>query len=141
MLGNDEARCLQICRYFMTSYQFETDAYRLFSAISKLHKAPTQWYSASPTQKYILRQIRALDASITNQMSGRQKPSRAALTTTEEMNKPASTTREDVTLLILYGHILAVGGSHTYALSKHSVFLSFNLWRDRSRLLFIYISF
>lgn len=75
-----------------------SDSYRMFALLSSLCQSPTSWYTSGPAQKYILRQIKALD------------------TVSEDTNSGDTTL--DVCLLMLYGHILFTSTSYTYALSS-----------------------
>ena len=80
--------------------QFGTDSYRMFAAVARICQSPIAWYTSGPTQKYMLRQIKSMDAEIkANQGAGNG----------EHLTIP---------LLMLYGHILYTGTSYSYALSK-----------------------
>ena len=91
----------------MKEYQFFSDGYRLFSALNRLCDSDNSWFNCGPSQKYILRQLKAVDFSLLASLGtkdGERLRSRA-----EEM---------DVALLMLYGHILHAGRSYAYAVSK-----------------------
>ncbi|RKF80761.1 Transcription factor tau subunit sfc4 [Golovinomyces cichoracearum] len=116
LFSNDEETCASVARFFMREYQFTTDSYRLFSAMLRICQSPVSWYSSGPTQKYVLRQIKAMDFALTG---GDEK--------NLVYNKPcAENAREDdiraalnmdIPLLMLYGHILYAGTSYAYALN------------------------
>ena len=74
--------------------------------MSNLCQSPVSWYTSGPAQKFILRQIKAIDAALDGageEDSARGKPSSLGL---------------DICLLMLYGHILFTSTSYTYALGK-----------------------
>jgi len=77
-----------------------SDPYRMFGLLCKLCQTPISWYSSGPAQKFILRQIKAMDNS-------------AMVAATSHDNYDL-----DVTLLVLYGHILFTSTSYAYALRK-----------------------
>ena len=101
-------------------YQFVTDSYRLFSALNRLCDSRNEWFNSGPTQKYILRQLKAVDFSL---WRGKRKSGlfqeRASYTTKDAEGKPIQAKDLDVALLMLYGHILYAGKSFAYAVSKY----------------------
>lgn len=103
----------------MKEYQFSSDSYRLYSALNRLCNAPTSWYNSGPSQKYILRQVKAMDFSLLGD-EGRRSifQERASYTTKDEKGKPIPAEEMDVALLMLYGHVLYAGTSYSYALSE-----------------------
>lgn len=87
-----------------------SDSYRMFALLSSLCQSPISWYTSGPAQKYILRQIKALDVDQVKAL---------ALNTddAEVLNTVNSSDVDlDVCLLMLYGHILFTSTSYTYAL-------------------------
>lgn len=89
-----------------------SDSSRMFALLSCLCQSPISWYTSGPTQKYILRQIKAIDSSQAAAVLGEGER-------TEALNAvSASDVEFDVCLLMLYGHILFSSTSYTYALSK-----------------------
>jgi general transcription factor 3C polypeptide 3 (transcription factor C subunit 4) len=121
VLANDEETCVSVCRYFMKEYQFTTDAYRMFAALTRLSQSPISWYSSGPTQKYMLRQIKAMDYVLTDEKS-REKyfAERGSYTAQDEDGHLIINNDMDVGLLMLYGHILYTGTSYAYALSMYN---------------------
>ena len=115
---DDETLC-SVARYFMKEFQFVTDSYRLFSILNRLCNRQNVWYNNGPTQKYILRQIKAVDFSL---MEDERRKSfheeKASYSTKDERGNPISAKEMDIALLMAYGYILFTGGSHTFALSK-----------------------
>ena len=119
LLANDEQTCVSTCRYFTREYQFTTDSYRMFAAMTRVCQSPISWYSSGPTQKYILRQIKAMDYALVDEDS-RNKffAERASYSALNEAGQFIVNHDMDVALLMLYGHILFAGTSYQYALSK-----------------------
>ncbi len=101
----------------MRDRQFDSDPFRMFAALCRLCPSPASWYASGPVQKYMLRQIKLMDRAL---VSGGGEDS-------EEEETKANGGRVypskelDVTLLVLYGHILFVSNSFTYALSESTV--------------------
>lgn len=90
-----------------------TDSYRMFALLSKLCQSPASWYTSGPAQKFILRQIKAIDTN------------HEAMYTTDfdavsEEGNIAARLNMDVCLLMLYGHILFTSTSYTYAISTRT---------------------
>ncbi|OAA44907.1 Tetratricopeptide-like helical [Metarhizium rileyi] len=106
---NDEERCVAIARHLMRD-GVATDSYRMFALLSMLCQSPVSWYTSGPAQKYILRQIKAIDASHLAAAMRRGG--------TEESEEAGDTTRLDIDicLLMLYGHILFTSTSYSYSL-------------------------
>ena len=95
---------------FLQSYQFRSDAYRLYYLVLGTgHDACEQFHSAVD-QKYLLRQIKALDGFL------RGETIVGAATIVEEPDvEKCVPTHANPVLLTLYGHRLAVGGSFSAA--------------------------
>ncbi|KAI5928521.1 hypothetical protein F4810DRAFT_8214 [Camillea tinctor] len=111
--GRDEEICVAAARYLMRENQFDTDPFRMFAALSRLCPSPASWYASGPVQKYILRQIKRMDRALSGadgEESGDEDGTSGAMKT-----YPAK--ELDVTLLMLYGHILFISNSFTYALN------------------------
>jgi len=102
--AGDEETCVSISRQIMRDHVLSSDSFRLFSLLCRLCQSSISWYSSGPAQKFILRQIKAMDAAVT--ASG---------------NAPAGAsghTHLDVSPLMLYGHILFTSTSYVYAIRK-----------------------
>ena len=102
----------------MKDYQFVTDGYRLFAALNRLCDSENSWFNCGPSQKYILRQLKAVDFSLIGE--ARRKTlfqERASYTTKDSNGDPIQADDMDVALLMLYGHILYAGKSYAYAVS------------------------
>ncbi len=123
VLASDEEVCVSISRYFTKECQFTTDTYRLFAALNRLCKSPISWYSSGPTQKYMLRQIKAMDFVFVDE-EGRKRFSsgKGSYSKPDESGRLIVNDDMDVALLMLYGHILYSGASYTHALSKSRLF-------------------
>lgn len=102
----------------MKNYQFVTDGYRLFAALNRLCDSENSWFNCGPSQKYVLRQLKAVDFSLLGE--ARRKTlfqERASYTTKDSKGNPIQADDMDVALLMLYGHILYAGKSYAYAVS------------------------
>lgn len=118
LLGNDDETLCNIARWFMKDYQFITDGYRLFSALNRLSDSENSWYNCGPSQKYILRQLKAVDFSLLSDAPRKSLfQERASYTTRDENGNQIRAQDMDVALLMLYGHILYAGKSYAYAVS------------------------
>lgn len=121
----------------MRAYPAATDSYRVFSALCRMCQSPVSWYASGPAQKYILRQIKAMDRALlpaelaekvmaaapawdkefpSNSGGGDAAGSGAQQQLQQQQQQPRYTAL-DVTLLMLYGHILLTSTSYTYALN------------------------
>jgi len=118
VFANDEEICISISRHFTKEYQFTTDTYRMFAAFGRLCKSPISWYSSGPTQKYMLRQIKAMDYSLVNEESRKKYFSeKGSYSAQDESGRSIINNEMDVALLMLYGHILYSGSSYSHALN------------------------
>ncbi len=90
----------------------------MFSAITRVCHSPVSWYSSGPTQKYVLRQIKAMDyALVDDARRNKYFAERGSYAAVDEAGNPLVNTDMDIALLMLYGHILFTGTSYSYALS------------------------
>ena len=105
--AGDEQTCVAVARYFMRERPYTTDCYRLFSTMCRLCRAPSMWFSSSPAQKYILRQIRSRDEIVKQEARDAGKDESTAVE------------RLDTCLLIVYGHILFASMSYHFALNYY----------------------
>ncbi|KAL8847185.1 MAG: hypothetical protein Q9221_007764 [Calogaya cf. arnoldii] len=107
-----------VARWFMKEFQFVTDGYRLFSAVNRLCDGGNSWFNCGPSQKYVLRQLKAMDQSVVGQsqhsISFHEK---ASYTTRDDEGNPIRASDMDLSLLMLYGYILYLGKSYSLALS------------------------
>ncbi|KAL6715712.1 transcription factor TFIIIC subunit tfc4 [Lecanora helva] len=117
---NDDETLCNVARWFIREYQFVTDGYRLFSSLNKLCDSENSWFNCGPSQKYILRQLKAVDFSLLD--DGHRKhliQGKASYSTRDSDGKAIQATDMDVALLMLYGHILHAGRSYSYAINYY----------------------
>ncbi|KAH6661637.1 hypothetical protein F5X68DRAFT_162044 [Plectosphaerella plurivora] len=109
----DDEVCVAMGRFFLKVNQLDSDAYRMFAALCRFCQSPASWYNSGPVQKFILRQIRVIDAT----------QIRATMPDTDIIAPPDFSTANgeirnlDVCLLMLYGHVLFTSTSYTFALN------------------------
>ncbi|KAJ5157041.1 uncharacterized protein N7482_008141 [Penicillium canariense] len=122
--AQDEEALTSEARWFVKEYQFVTDTYRLFSMLSHLAGNPQKsLFNSSPSMKFMLRQIKAMDFTLPDMENKPQPPrqsvwrERAALSTKDENGEPIPAYELDIALLVLYGHILYSGNSFYPALN------------------------
>ncbi|KAI1109731.1 hypothetical protein F5Y14DRAFT_393913 [Nemania sp. NC0429] len=111
--AQDEETCVAAARFLMRDRQFDSDPFRMFAALCRLCPSPASWYASGPVQKYMLRQIKLMDRALTSgggEDSEEEEPK-------VNGGRVYSSKHLDVTLLVLYGHILFVSNSFTYALN------------------------
>ena len=119
LIANDGETLCNVARWFMREYQFVTDGYRFFSALNRLCDSQSSWFNCGPSQKYILRQLKAVDFSLTGKATNKQfSHERASYTTKDSNGNPIRADDVDVALLMLYGHVLYAGKSYANAVSK-----------------------
>jgi general transcription factor 3C polypeptide 3 (transcription factor C subunit 4) len=102
----------------MSTYQLTTDSYRLYAALHRLCQGSASWYNAAPSQKYLLRQIRAMDQGLTTRQLRHSVSEKTTNATAGGQEMSVENVDMDVALLVLYGHILYSGRGYGYALSK-----------------------
>lgn len=117
-MANDEETSCNVARWFMKDFQFVTDGYRLFSAVNRLCDGRNTWFNCGPSQKYVRRQLKAMDYSLVGQGQNRcVNQERASYSTKDSEGKPIYATDMDLALLVLYGQVLYMGRSFAVALS------------------------
>lgn len=122
LIVNDAETLCNVARYFMKKFQFATDSYRLYTSLNRLCNGPRLCFNAAPSQKYLLRQIKAMDYSLLQEGQGKTLlQERPSYTIEGEDDSPIKAEELDVGLLILYGHVLYAGTSYVFALSKPSL--------------------
>ena len=102
----------------MKEYQFATDGYRLFGALNRSCDTENYWFNCPPTQKFFLRQIKAVDFSLIQRDCSVSVDQERAGYSKDESGKAILARGMDVALLMLYGQILYAGKSFAFALSK-----------------------
>jgi general transcription factor 3C polypeptide 3 (transcription factor C subunit 4) len=118
LLIGDEETLVNVSRFFMKNYQFTTDSYRMFSAVNRMCHSPISWFCSGPSQKYILRQIKAMDFALVDAESqSKHFADRGTYCSTDENGRLIINDDLDIALLMLYGHVLYAGASYSFALS------------------------
>ncbi|KAK9790446.1 putative Transcription factor tau subunit sfc4 [Seiridium cardinale] len=108
--GRDEETVVEVARSFMAAYQFCSDAFRMYAALGRLVHSSGTWFAHSKVQKFTLRQIKMMDAKLI--------PSDQKTKILEQFDtKTYPGQEQDVQLLMLYGHILFISNSFTFALN------------------------
>lgn len=119
----EERRLCERTRWFIKTYPYQTDVYRLHSVLHRACKGPLMWYNAGPEQKFLLRQIKAMDFALLPEAKKKevienQEFDRQTISGRSEGN-PHNVTEHDPALLALYGHIMLVAGSVSNALAYY----------------------
>ena len=118
ILAKDHEALCSISRWFMKEYQFISDGYRLFGALNRVCAHENSWYNSGPSQKHVLRQLKAMDTSLRFRSPNGQVADDVATCSTKDADgSPIKAEQFNVALLMLYGHILYAGKSYTEALS------------------------
>lgn len=118
LIANDDKTSCSIARWFMKEYQFTTDSYRLFCVLNRLCDGRKTWFNCGPTQKFVRRQLKAVDYSLVDQSQRRNLyQERASYTTKDDEGRPISACDMDLALLMLYGYMLYLGKSFALSLS------------------------
>ena len=118
LLNGDDQTITDVSRYIMREYQFTTDSYRLYSVLHLLCPQPNLWYNGNAAQKFVLRQVKAIDFSLI----GAEKAlsvynERAHFHTRDSEGNHIEAKDMDVALLMLYGQMLYAAGSYMLALN------------------------
>lgn len=102
----------------MVKYQFVTDTYRLYAALNRICNKSNRSYNNGPSQKFLLRHLKAMDYSLVgSDQSKTLYQERAGYSTHDAEGNVIVAKEMDVALIMLYGHILYTGTSYSYALS------------------------
>lgn len=122
ILAQDTDSVSTILRWFLTTYQFQTEVYNLFtiSLTATGERKSLDVYHSAANQKYMLRHIKIMDESI----SGKKRINAAQLTNlgagADGSREPLVPREMDTGLLMLYGHMLLVGKSYRSALNYYT---------------------
>lgn len=118
LLSNDEETLYNIARWFTKEYQFISDGYRLYAGLNCLSDKESAWYNSSPSQKYVLRQLKAMDFSLLGDTPYKTLSNeKASFFTKDERGNHIHAAELDIALLMLYGHMLYCGRSYAYSIS------------------------
>ncbi|KAK7521678.1 hypothetical protein IWZ03DRAFT_99387 [Phyllosticta citriasiana] len=124
LLLRDEEHLCNACRYLIKRHPYADDAYRLFGTINRVYTGHRTWYNAGPSQKFILRLIKAMDFALLDDASrkmykfGDQERSGYTRGGQNDGN-PEGISEVNVALLAMYGHVLASGGTYLNALNYY----------------------
>jgi general transcription factor 3C polypeptide 3 (transcription factor C subunit 4) len=112
----DSGLATNVARWMSRRDPTEEDPYRLFIVLARLCRPlPTKkgmTFHSGPSQKFVLRQIKAIDKATLEQREA-HIDTRDVVTSQESSEKP----RLSPVLLMLYGQMLMIGGSLTSALN------------------------
>ncbi|KAI9838563.1 MAG: hypothetical protein M1819_004872 [Sarea resinae] len=118
LYANDEETMCTIARWFMKEYNSATDTYRLFGALNRLYRGQGSWYNAGPSQKFVLRQVKAMDfALVGDKKKEAEYQERTSNAAKDEQGEPIISDEMDTSLLMLYGSMLYAGASYAFALN------------------------
>ena len=123
IITKDHETLCNVARWFMREYQFVSDGYRLFGALNRVCAYDNSWYNSGPSQKHILRQLKAMDSSLRRKTDSYSSVKGvASFSTKDEDGNPLLAGEINIALLTLYGHILYAGKSYAEALSKTLIY-------------------
>lgn len=105
-----------ICRWFLTTYQFQSEVYELFTGALTASQCGADIFHSNPNQKFFLRNIKAMDEAI----DGVKRVGTAGLSNTGDDGKEVVPDRIDLSLMTLYGHMLLNGKSYISALNYYT---------------------
>lgn len=122
VLGEDKRLC-ERGRWFIKTYPFQTDAFRLYSILNRACRGTLTWYNAGPEQKFLLRQIKIMDFSLLSDEQRKTLHEQGFSVDREAASKnegnPFGIEQHDPALLALYGHVMLVGASYGNALAYY----------------------
>ena len=125
LMNDDDETLCNISRWFMREFQFASDGYRMYSALNRLSNSDHELFNCPPSQKHLLRQVKAMDFSLLGaDRQSRTYQERASYSTKDAEGNPVMAEDMDATLLMLYGHVLYAGKGYIYAIST-SIRISF----------------
>ncbi|KAI9666309.1 MAG: transcription factor TFIIIC subunit tfc4 [Bathelium mastoideum] len=123
LLLEDEQTVCNVARWFIKRYPYTNDAINLFSVVNRLLRCEPNWYNSGPSQKFVLRQIKGMDYALLDRKVrdtyGFTEMEKRMYGDPETDDNPHGLTELDPTLLMLYGHLLAVTGSYSNALNYY----------------------
>ncbi|GMM53145.1 transcription factor TFIIIC subunit [Starmerella bacillaris] len=108
-LVGDMALVGDLIRHMQTQYQFNTQSFRLYSALLSTSNKAIKTFGSSNNQKFFLRQIKALDSIVHY-----KKPVSGMAKVIDPDNAPKD---DDPHLLILYVYVMLLGPSYAPALT------------------------
>ncbi|KAL1615193.1 transcription factor TFIIIC subunit tfc4 [Neofusicoccum ribis] len=124
LILRDEEHLCNACRYLIKQHPYSNDAYRLFGLMNRLYSGHRSWYNGGPSQKFVLRLIKAMDFALLDKEArlmykfGDQERSGYTRGGQSDGN-PEGIEEVNVALLAMYGHVLASGGAYLNALNYY----------------------
>ena len=119
----NEQRLVEVCRSLFDTFPYATDVYRLYSFISRIHRGPRTWYRSGPAQKFIMRKIVGMDYAVLSPEDRKRFKYTPLQEVTLGIGKHAGNPEgiEDLnpSLLALYGHLMAMGGSQNVSVNYY----------------------
>ncbi|KAF2087223.1 hypothetical protein K490DRAFT_42833 [Saccharata proteae CBS 121410] len=121
LLRDDEQLC-SACRYFMKERPYTNDVYRLYALLNRYVIGNGTTFREGPSQKFALRIIKAMDFAL---LSAEQRKKykfadgEVAIWSRREDGNPEKLTEMNVALLVMYGHVLSIGGTYINALNYY----------------------
>lgn len=102
----------------MKEFQFTTDAYRMFSIFSRLVQSPVIFFNEAASQKFLLRQIRAMDYNLVSEKERKKRhwDNRAYFHSKDADGNVIRNKDLDLSLLMTFGYVLSTSGSQVIAL-------------------------
>jgi general transcription factor 3C polypeptide 3 (transcription factor C subunit 4) len=122
LILEDDQRLTEEARWFLKTFPFVTDGYRLFSAVNRICRGEITYFNSGPEQKYMLRQIKAMDFAILppeHQANFRFTDGERVKDTQTRGGNPHGLTKHDPALLALYGHMMFVAATYSSALTYY----------------------
>jgi general transcription factor 3C polypeptide 3 (transcription factor C subunit 4) len=95
----------------------------MFTVLVRSCRGSASWFNSANTLKFMLKQIRAMDYSITpeNERTAEQDAERGLYTAVDQDGKLIINDDLDISLLVLYGYMLSLGENYLGALSQSLV--------------------
>lgn len=120
LILGDEDTVVNLSRWFMKEFQFTTDAYRMFSIFSRLVQSPVIFFNEAASQKFLLRQIRAMDYNLVGEKEKKKRhwDNRAYFHSKDKDGNVIRNTELDLSLLMAFGYVLSTSGSQVIALGE-----------------------
>jgi general transcription factor 3C polypeptide 3 (transcription factor C subunit 4) len=98
----------ELIRQYGLAHQFHDDEYRLYGALLTSGNRAIDFYNSNNNQKYVLRQVKALDSIVKN---------KAIVGQARVVDQNVQIDKENPLLLSLYAHIMLVGRSYVPAIN------------------------
>ncbi|KAL1393903.1 hypothetical protein HDK64DRAFT_196036 [Phyllosticta capitalensis] len=124
LLLRDEEHLCNACRYLVKRHPYANDAYRIFGIVNRVYIGHRTWYNAGPSQKFILRLIKAMDFALLDEDSRKKykfgDQERSGYTRGGQNDgNPEGISEINVALLVMYGRVLSSGGTFLNALNYY----------------------